>query len=187
MFMLQIQGVSSSLVGSLETIVNSVNCPSGIDSVYQGMIVGQTSMQQLISAYNALTNPTAVLQWTPILSKLGYANQTTVEWALDQQMMSDGLPNTGADGLSGSSQAFLVYNRFLILAYGYAIQYNYDLSKWNLTEAYNSFKASVNSATYPAVLWVDQNGVEYTFHMGRDTMMNAEKLLTAYWIFTAWE
>jgi len=152
-------GVNSSLVGNLETIVNAVNYTSDIDAIYQGIIVGETSMQQLINAYNALTNPTTILQWTPILSKLGYANQTTIEWALDNQpMMSNGLPNTGADSLSGSSQAFLVYDRFLILAYGYAIQYNYDLSTWNLTQAYDSFKASVDSATYPALLWVDQNG-----------------------------
>ena len=152
-------GGNSSLIGSLETIVNSVNYTNDIDAVYQGMIVGETSMQQLINAYNALTNPTTILQWTPILSKLGYANQTTIEWALDnQQMMSDGLPNTGTDSLSGSSQSFLVYDRFLILAYGYAIQYNYDLAKWNLTRAYNSFKASVDSVPYPALLWVDQNG-----------------------------
>jgi hypothetical protein len=151
--------VNSSLIGNLETIVNAVNYTSDIDAIYQGMIVGETSMQQLINAYNALTNPTTILQWTPILSKLGYANQTTIEWALDnQQMMSNGLPNTGADSLSGSSQSFLIYDRFLILAYGYAIQYNYDLSTWNLTQAYDSFKASVDSATYPALLWVDQNG-----------------------------
>ena len=73
-------------------------------------------------------------------------------------MMSDGLPNTGADNLSGSSEAFLVYDRFLILAYGYAIQYNYELSKWNLTQAYDSFKAVGDASTYPALLWVDQNG-----------------------------
>jgi hypothetical protein len=158
---------NSSLIGSLETIVNAVNYTNDIDAVYQGMIVGKTSMQQLINAYNALSSPTSILQWTPILSKLGYANQTTIEWALNnQQMMSDGLPNTGADSLSGSSQAFLVYDRFLILAYGYAVQYNYDLAKWNLTQAYDSFKASVDSATYPALLWVDQNGNAQSIQYG---------------------
>ena len=50
-------GDDSSLIGSLETIVNSVNYTSDIDAIYQGMIVGETSMQQLINAYNALTNP----------------------------------------------------------------------------------------------------------------------------------
>ncbi len=140
-------GDNSSLIGNLETIVNLVDYTSDIDAVYQGMIVGETSMQQLIDAYNALANPTTILQWTPVLSKLGYANQTTIEWALDnQQMMSNGLPNTGTDSLSGSLQAFFVYDRFLILAYGYAIRYNYDLSEWNLTQAYSSFKASVDSA-----------------------------------------
>ena len=92
-------------------------------------------------------------------AKLGYTNETTIKWALNSQvMMSNGLPDTGADTLGGSPEAFLVYDRYLILAYGYAIQYNYELSKWNLTEAYNSFKTSVASATYPAVLWVDSNG-----------------------------
>jgi hypothetical protein len=81
-------------------------------------------------------------------------------------MMSSGLPNTGADSLSGSPQAFLVYNRFLILAYGYAIQYNYDLTKWNLTQAYTSFKTSVESAAYPALLWVDQNGTAQSISYG---------------------
>ncbi|MGO8807010.1 MAG: hypothetical protein ACLQO7_10500 [Candidatus Bathyarchaeia archaeon] len=158
---------NSSLIGNLETVVNSVNYASDINAVYQGMIVEKTSMQQLINAYNALMNPITILQWTPILSKLGYANQTTIKWALDaQQMMSDGLPNTGADSLSGSSKAFLVYDRFLIIAYGYAIQYNYDLAKWNLTQAYNSFKASVNSATYPALLWVDQDGIAQSISYG---------------------
>ena len=159
--------LSSSLMSNLESVVNAVNYTSDINAIYQGMIVDQTSMQQLINAYNALTNPTTILQWTPILSKLGYVNQTEIEWALDnQQMMSNGLPNTGADSLTGSSQAFLVYDRFLILAYGYAIQFNYDLAKWNLTEAYNSFKASVDSARYPALLWVDQNGAASTISYG---------------------
>ncbi len=160
-------GSNSSLIGNLETIVNSVNYNDDIDAVYQGMIVGETTMQQLINAYNALTNATLILQWTPILSKLGYVDQTTIEWALDnQQMMSDGLPNTGTDSLSGASQSFFVYDRFLILAYGYAIQYDYDLATWNLTQAYNSFKASVDSATYPALLWVDQNGAAQSISYG---------------------
>jgi len=160
-------GINSSLIGNLEAVVNSVNYSSDIDAVYQGMIVGETSMQQLINAYNALISPSDILLWTPILSKLGYSNQTEVEWALDNQpTMSDGLPNTGADTLSGSSQAFLVYNRFLILAYGYAIQYNYDLSKWNLTKAYNSFKSSVDLVLNPALLWADQDGSAHSISYG---------------------
>ncbi len=165
-------GDNSSLIGNLETIVNSVNYTSNIDAIYQGMIVGETTLQQLINAYNALpTEPfagtgengvqqaTTVLYWTPILAKLGYTNETTIKWALNSQViMSNGLPDTGADTLGSSPAAFLVYDRYLILAYGYAIQYNYELSKWNLTEAYNSFETSVASATYPAVLWVDSNG-----------------------------
>ncbi|MGA2680531.1 MAG: hypothetical protein ABSF44_01875 [Candidatus Bathyarchaeia archaeon] len=157
-------GGDSSLIGSLETIVNSVDYANDIDDVYQGMIVGESSMQQLINAYNALTTATLVFQWTPILSKLGYVNQTTIEWALDnQQMMSDGLPYTY---LNGSKEAFLVYDRYMILAYGYAIQYNYDLAKWNLTQAYDSFKAAVVASTHPALLWMDQDGTPYTISYG---------------------
>jgi hypothetical protein len=148
----------------LESVVSAVNYTSDIDSIYQSMIIGETSIQQLINAYNALTNPTTILQWTPILSKLGYVNQTTIEWALDnQQMMSDGLPYTY---LVGSREAFLVYDRYMILAYGYAVQYNYDLAKWNLTQAYNSFKAAVVASTYPALLWIDQDGTPYTISYG---------------------
>jgi hypothetical protein len=155
---------NSSLIGNLETIVNSVNYTNDIDAVYQGMIVGETSMQQLINVYNALTNPTIILQWTPILSKLGYVNQTTIEWALDnQQMMSDGLPYTWWDGFH---ETFLVDDRYMILGYGYAIQYNYDLNKWNLTRAYISFKSAVNASAYPALLWIDQDGVTYTIGYG---------------------
>jgi len=158
---------SSSLIGNLETIVSAVNYASSIDAVYQGMMVGKATMQQLVNAYNSLANPTAILQWTPIMSKLGYSNQTTVEWALDnQQMMSNGLPDTGADSLTGSPQSYLVYDRFLVLAYGYALQYSYDLTKWNLTKAYATFREAVDSANYPALLWVDQNGVGSTISYG---------------------
>ena len=155
---------NSSLVGNLETIVDSVNYTEDIDAIYQGMIVGETSMQQLINAYNALTFPMTVLEWTPILSKLGYVNQTTIEWALDnQQMMSNGLPYTYWDG---SKEAFDVNDRYMILAYGYAIQYKYDLAKWNLTQSYNSFKAAVVASGFPALLYVDQDGVPYRISYG---------------------
>ena len=170
-------GGNSSLIGSLETIVNSVNYTSDIDAIYQGMIVGETTLQQLINAYNALPTESfsgsdcnslqiasEVLYWTPILAKLGYTNETTIEWALNSQaMMSDGLPYCYNDG---SSKAFLVYDRYLILGYGYAIQYNYELSKWNLTQAYDSFKAAVTASTYPALLWIDQDGAPYTISYG---------------------
>ena len=76
-------GDNSSLIGNLETIVNSVNYTSDIDAIYQGMIVGETTLQQLINAYNALpTEPfagtgengvqqaTTVLYWTPIMQNL---------------------------------------------------------------------------------------------------------------------
>ena len=167
-------GVSSSLIGNLESVVGAVNYTSNIDTIYQGMIVGETTLQQLINAYNALPTgsyidtgvsvASTVLYWTPIMAKLGYTNQTTIEWALDNQtMMSDGLPYTYLDG---SQEAFLVYDRYMILAYGYAIEYNYDLAKWNLTQAYDSFKAAVVYSTYPALLWIDQDGIPYTISYG---------------------
>ena len=169
---------NSSLIGSLESVINSVNYTSDIEATYQGMMVGKTSMQQLINAYNSLTTATGfggsgedglqyateVLQWTPIMQKLGYENQTTIEWALNSQvMMSDGLPYCYNDG---ATEAFLVYDRYLILAYGYAIQYNYELNKWNLTEAYNSFKAGVTESAAPALLWLDSTGAPFTISYG---------------------
>jgi plastocyanin len=170
-------GVSTSLIGNLESVVSAVNYTSNIDAIYQGMIVGETTLQQLINAYNALPTESfsgsdcqslqiasEVLYWTPILAKLGYTNETTIKWALNSQaMMNDGLPYCYNDG---SSEAFLVYDRYLILAYGYAIQYNYELSKWNLTQAYDSFKAAVTASTYPALLWIDQDGTPYTISYG---------------------
>ena len=47
-------GVSTSLIGNLESVVGAVNYNSDIDSIYLGMIVGETTLQQLINAYNAL-------------------------------------------------------------------------------------------------------------------------------------
>ena len=115
---------------------------------------------------NSLQVASEVLYWTPILAKLGYTNETTIEWALNSQaMMSDGLPYCYNDVSSGQ-EAFLVYDRYLILAYDYAIQYNYELSKWNLTQAYDSFKAAVTASTYPALLWIDRDGAPYTISYG---------------------
>lgn len=157
-------GDNSSLIGNLETIVNSVNYTDGIDTVYQGMLVGETSMQQLMNAYNTLTNPMTILKWTPILSKLGYVNQTTIEWALDnQQMMSNGLPSTYSDGFQ---DAFLVSDRYMILGYGYAIHYNYDLDKWNLAKAYDSFESAVAASAHPALLYIKEDGTSYTSTYG---------------------
>ena len=169
-------GVSSSLIGNLESVVGAVNYTSDIDTIYQGMIVGETTLQQLINAYNALpagsyidtgvSVASTVLYWTPIMAKLGYTNQTTIEWALKAQaMLSNGLPYTYNDPYN-SQEAFLLYDRYMILAYGYAIQYNYELSKWNLTQAYDSFKAAVTASTYPALLWIDQDGTPYTIGYG---------------------
>ena len=157
-------GDNSSLIGNLETIVNAVNYTEGIDVIYQGMMVGQTSMQQLINAYNSLTDPMAILKWTPILSKLGYINQTTIEWALDNQhIMGNGLPGTYSDGFQ---EAFLVSDRYMILGYGYAIQYNYDIDKWNLTKAYDSFKSAVAASAHPALLYIKEDGTSYTSTYG---------------------
>jgi len=120
-------GVSTSLIGNLESVVSEVNYTNDIDAIYQSMVVGETILQQLINAYNALPTEifsgsdcnslqvaSEVLYWTPILAKLGYTNETTIEWVLNSQaMMSDGLPYCYNDG---SSEAFLVYDRYLILA-----------------------------------------------------------------------
>ena len=136
-------------------------------------------MQQLINAYNALpTSYWICWEWRGWFAvcngsfavdsynaKVGYENQTTIEWALNSQvMMSDGLPYIAI--MMVVTEAFLVYDRYLILAYGYAIQYNYELSKWNLTEAYDSFKAGVAESAAPALLWLDSTGTPYTISYG---------------------
>lgn len=128
----------------LTALENSVNWTESMDTLYLGYIMGNTRLKDLqngIAHLNDTYNPTNwfnILTWSARTHKYGIDNRTMIQWALDNAtVMSNGLPCCVA--ISGTQQYELEW-RELLYGYWYAIQYNYDLSKWNITTAYTNFR-----------------------------------------------
>jgi hypothetical protein len=155
---------SASVIATLEnTTAANGGWNSSLQTIYDGIALSQTTVSQLQKAVDAINiNSTSaaetVFYWYFVLEKFGVTiNATIIETALNEvTMLPNGLPDDSTDG--NGVAAFSVYNRYDVCAYEWAAQLHYETSKWNITEAYNAFKTSVNQAGEP-VLWVNKNGV----------------------------
>jgi len=143
---------TETLADTLQTVLSENNFSSGIVNLAVGLQFGQVTMQQVNAYVASINNPLQYLEAVTELSKLsGFAvNQTQMEWALDSiPMMQNGLPQTDA-----SNDAFALDDRYALQGFYYAQLYNYDLTKWNVTEAYDSFHTFVDGGRYPNVMYV---------------------------------
>jgi hypothetical protein len=126
-----------------------------LDNFAASLMVGTSSnslkAQEILYAYT-------------LLMPYGVTNKTVIQWALDNQpMLSNGLPDTGT--ALGLKSAFWLEDRYEINGYYWAKLYNYDLSKWNLSFAYNSFETAVDAELNgsPATLYVTSTGKTYSW------------------------
>jgi len=123
----------------LNYLVNTVNWTESMDTKYMGYIMGKTDLTDLQDGIANLTSWQDILTWSARCHKYGIDNQTKIQWALDNAtMMPDGsLPQSG---IFYDAPYYSVYDREFLWGYYWAIQYNYDLAKWNLTLAYKNFR-----------------------------------------------
>jgi hypothetical protein len=140
----------STLSDWLSYFASSVNWAESMDTEYLGYIMGRTTLTDLQNGLVALANKPStswqeVLVWSARLHKYvgasGYAdNQTLIQWALDNAtMLADGgLPSS--TGGNSSNDYYYTGHRELLWGYYWAIKYDYDLSKWNLTLAYTNLR-----------------------------------------------
>ena len=174
-FPTQPQG-SASEIAALESSVEAHGgWNSSLQTIYDGIVLGQTTVSQLQKAVDAvkITSTSAaetVFYWYFELSKFGVSiNATTIKAALNEVTMLPiigGLPydydNTNT-GLNIAS--FLVYSRYDLYAYQWAAQLGYETSKWNLSAAYEVFNNGVSAYGEP-VLCVGSNGVGWGIGYG---------------------
>jgi hypothetical protein len=135
-----------------------------------GAQLGIYSPQELADFASSLLNQNSsdsakaqeILYAYTVLMPYGIANQTVIEWALDNQpMLNNGLPDTGAS--FGLTSAFWLHDRYTLNGYYWAQFYNHAVSKWNLTLAYHSFLSALETRTdgCPAALYVTSSGGTY--------------------------
>ncbi len=163
---------SSSAISVLESKIEANGgWNSSLQTIYDGIVLGKTTvaqLQQAVDSINVSSTSAAesVFYWYIQLNKLGVSiNSTTIEAALDAVTM---LPNIGGlpfDYLNGETASFMVYNRYVLNAYQWAEQLNYQTSKWNISEAYAVFNDSVTAYGKP-VLCVGSNGVGWGIKYG---------------------
>ncbi len=164
------QTVSTQSRGSAEAILDLIgnvsthgDWNSTYQIIYDGITLGQTTITELqnsIDAININSSSTAetAFYWYYQLSKLGACiNSTTIKNALNTMPM---LPNVGClpfNYLNSGTPSFLINNRYILYAYQWASQLDYETEKWNLTSAYNCFNNTVNSYGKP-ILCVGSDG-----------------------------
>jgi len=138
------QQSTPTLASTIESLINNINFTADLDTAYMGLGFGVDTLQSFQSMVDALPSSqwSTILYWYAVLDKFNVANQTTIERALDAaSMLPNGLPDETVD--SDGNPCFLIYDRYLIYGYYWANEYQYDQSKWNLTQAYSSFDAAV--------------------------------------------
>lgn len=137
-----------------------------------GLQLGIFSIQDLADFASSLINQNTstplkaeeILYAYTVLMPYGIANQTVIEWALDNQpMLTNGLPDTGTP--FGLKSAFWLQYRYTLNGYYWAQLYSYDVQKWNITLAYQSFESAlvVQSDGCPATLYVTASGGTYCY------------------------
>ena len=145
----QAMGSATEIAALENTVEANGGWNSSLQTIYDGIVLGQTTVSQLQNALDSIniTSTSAaetVFYWYFELGKFGVPiNATTIEAALNEVNM---LPNVGGlpdDYSNGGTPSFLVYFRYDLYAYQWAAQLGYETSKWNLTQAYAVFNNGV--------------------------------------------
>jgi hypothetical protein len=167
----QSEGSASAILALEKSIETNGGWDSSLQTIYDGIALGKTSVAQLQKAVDAINitstaSAETVFYWYIQLNKLGgNINETTIKTALDAVEM---LPNVGGlpfDYSNGETPSFLIYNRYVLHAYQWAKQLDYQTSKWNISKAYTLFNDSVTAYGKP-VLCVGDNGVGWGISYG---------------------
>lgn len=146
-----------------------VNANYSVDTNYMAWMFGknQTSIESYIDSYATSTNWASALKWSAIMNKYGVERATAINNSLTYATMTAG-------GLANDSRATISmwtvhYGKSSLLGYYWAVKFNNNLTKWNVTKAYQSFNGSVwNALDYAAgpPLAVSTSGV-YNSGYGR--------------------
>ncbi len=162
-FSTQTDGSATAIAALENSIEDNGGWNSSLQTIYDGIALGQTTVNQLQNAVDSISISSAsaaesVFYWYFQLSKFGVSiNATTIEAALNEATM---LPSVGGlphDYSNSGTASFEVYNRYDLYAYQWAAQLGYETSKWNLTQAYTVFDNAINESGKP-ILWVGCNG-----------------------------
>ena len=182
---------SAYVIASLEdTIVANGGWNYSLQTIYDGIVLGQTTVGQLQAAVdainiNSVSAAESVFYWYFELSKFGVGiNATTIEAALSAVPMlptSGGLPYDYYNPSTGA-ESFLIYYRFDLYAYQWAAQLNYETSKWNLTAAYTVFNNGVNDYGKP-VLSIGDNQTGWGISYGPRYYDEAAETIDMYLTF----
>lgn len=172
----------TALVANTDWTTVQYNFQTDVDKIliaYQMGVYNSTQVANLASNMPSYPmspqNSIATLYIYSQLMKYGIEDQSVIEWALDQiTMCSNGLPNT--EGMLGGGFAgFSTYHRFMLWGYYWAQKYNYETSKWNMTTAYNSFKACSSTGLGGMILYTYDGQTGYSgdsryYDEGAETM-----------------
>ena len=189
-FPIQSTGSASAIASLEDTIVANGGWNASLQTIYDGIALGQTTVGQLQSAVDAvnITSVSAaesVFYWYFELSKFGVSiNGTTIETALNAVPMlptSGGLPDDYHNPYTGT-ESFLIYYRYDLYAYQWAAQLNYKTSKWNLTTAYAVFNNGVNGYGKP-VLSIGDNQTSWGIGYGPRYYDEAAETIDMYLTF----
>ena len=159
-----------SLVNAIKS-VDSANNWATVEPYAQTVLAKKTTtdLEIMIDDYANADDWVDTLKWSAICNKLWYSSipsdvRSDIINALGNYSMVGSLPFTQNGGTG--SPSFCTENQWALYGYYYAVQYNVDLAKWNVTAAYQQFNSSVDySVTYTdgLPLWVYSNGKATTF------------------------
>jgi hypothetical protein len=131
----------------------AVSTDTGSEGYYASVVLDQSSTASIGSAIDTLRNSgdwLGVLKDCAITEKLNltWANkQSDIIWALENNIMVGHLPFTDTIGFD-ATPVFSPEDKWALYGYYYAILYDTDLSKWNVTSAYQQFNSSVYYSVY---------------------------------------
>ncbi len=156
----------NSLINTIQNLVKIINWTSDLDTAYMGLNFGKVTLQQFQTMIDSLPSNSwaTIIFWYAITTKYGIQNQTTIKRALDAAtIMPNGLPTeTSNEG----KPCFSVHTRYLIYGYYWANKYRYNLTKWNITLAYDSYDTAVKysyARSGAPPLWIYGDNTAETF------------------------
>jgi hypothetical protein len=159
-------GAAGVLYQWLEFFEENVTWTESMDTEYFGYIFDKTTLADLQQGIANLTSWYDILIWSARTRKFGIENQTKIQWALDNaEMLPDGSLPYSTTNPSDGNPGFGVGQRELLYGYYWAVQYDYDLAKWNLTKAYGNFRTAWQNTGH-GFLYYENTSITYTIGYG---------------------